>query len=373
MKRFIGHLLDPFVPSDVKEFAQIEELARARALVFLISVNLISSIVSLIGSLTLDLPPTIANTPTRFGLLACLLSYSFALWLFKRTALFNLTANIYAVTVYFTIMTAVLTLSGPDSVYFLLPLFSLPLLVAPIANLPSSLLWTTIITVTPVALNYLNLMAVSTIFSNTWMLACSGIYLTIYIGNDYRDGMSRRLNTERTKFEFAAAHDALTGLSNRTTFDRRLRESIEFCKLHDTKAVLAFIDLDKFKPINDTYGHQAGDIVLSTVADRLRRHLRGLDTVARLGGDEFAILFDQCNAESAAPLIERITATIGEPIHVFDNEFVVTCSIGVVVCPDDGVHPEQLAHKADERMYAAKRKIKHHETCPSPIKTANST
>lgn len=358
MKRFLGRLLDPLVPRDVKEFAQIEELARARALIFLVLINLTSSILSLIASLTLDLPPSVANNPTRVGLTLCLFSYSSALWIFKRTALFNLSANIYAATVFITIMTAVLTLSGPEAIFFLMPLFALPLLVAPIVNLTFSVMWTTLVTVTPLIVSFFNWVTVSPTFTSTWMLACSGIYLTLFIGNEYREGMSRRLNTERTKFEFAAAHDALTGLPNRATFDRRLRESIEFCKLHGTKAVLAYIDLDKFKPINDTYGHQAGDIVLSTVADRLRRHLRGLDTVARLGGDEFAILFDQCDAQDAAQLIARITTTINEPIEVFDHELRVTCSIGVVVCPDDGLHPEQLAHKADEHMYAAKRKTK---------------
>ncbi|MFT3929750.1 MAG: GGDEF domain-containing protein [Spongiibacteraceae bacterium] len=363
MKRLMARIIDPLIPADIQEFAQIEERARARALIFLLLINLMSSVIALIGSLILDLPATVSNNPTRFGLGICLLTYAFALWLFNRTALFNLTANIYAATVYITILTAVLTLSGPETLYFLLPLFSLPLLVAPIANLSSSLLWTTIITITPSAVKYFDLIAVSNIFTGTWMLACSSIFLTIYIGYEYREGMSRRLNTERTRFEFAAAHDALTGLANRTTFDRRLRESIEFCKLHDTKAVLAYIDLDQFKPINDTYGHQAGDIVLSTVADRLRKHLRTLDTVARLGGDEFGILFDQCDTEVATPLIARIAQTINEPIKVFDRELRVSCSIGIVVCPDDGLHPEQLAHKADERMYAAKRKIKNDTAC----------
>lgn len=355
MKRFIARLLDPLVPPDIKEFAQVEELAKARALIFLLLVNLISSVVSLIGGLIIDLPSTMTNNPMRLGLLICTFSYIFALHLFKRTALFNVSANIYAVTVYVTIMTAVLTLSGPDAVFFLLPLFSLPLLVAPIVNLASSILWTTIVAATPFALNSFSQMDVSPIFCGTWVLACSGIFLTLFIGHDYREGMSRRLNSERSKFEFAAAHDSLTGLANRATFDRRLRESIEFCTLHGTKAVLAYIDLDKFKPINDTFGHQAGDIVLSTVAERLRRHVRGLDTVARLGGDEFAILFDQCNNECATPLIARIVEAIKEPIKVFDNELRVNGSIGVVICPDDGLHPEQLSHKADERMYAAKR------------------
>ncbi len=365
MKQSIARLLDPLVPADIKEFAQTEELAKAQALVFLILVNLSTSILSLIGSLSPDLPPAFTSTQARLGFTFCVLSYGLALWIFQRTVLFSLSANIYAATVYLTLMTVVFTLPETESIFFLMPLFALPLLVAPIVNLASSLLWTTLVTVTPVSVNHLGLIAVSPTFSSTWMLACSGIFLTIFIGNEYREGMSRRLNTERTKFEFAAAHDALTGLANRATFDRRLRESIEFCKLQGTQTVLAYIDLDKFKLINDTYGHRAGDIVLSTIADRLRRHLRGLDTVARLGGDEFAILFGQCSAEDAEPLIARITAAIDEPIRVFDNELQVTCSIGVVVCPDDGVHPEQLAHKADERMYAVKRKIRMPDDSPT--------
>ncbi len=355
MIQIITDTLDRLVPADIKEFAQTEELAKARALIFLLLINLLSSFFALLGSLTLTLPATISNNETRIGLLLCLLTYSFALWIFKRTALFGLPAHIYALTVYTAIMTAVLTLPGPDALFFLLPLFALPLLVAPIVNLPSSIAWTTIIAITPLVLRGADIFPVSTIFCGTWVLACSSIFLTLLIGHEYREGMSHRLNTERTRFEFAAAHDALTGLANRATFDRRLRETIDYCKVHGTHAVLAFIDLNKFKPINDTYGHQAGDIVLRTVAERLRRHLRGLDTVARLGGDEFAILFEQCNAARATPLIERIAATINEPMAVFDHQLSVSCSIGIVVCPDDGDNAEQLAHIADERMYAAKR------------------
>ncbi len=355
MQQSVVRILDVLVPPDIKEFEQTEELARARALVFLLLINLLSSILALLGSLAVTLPPAIANNQTRIGLILCTASYFFTLLHFKRTALFTLCGNAYATTAYITILTVTLTLPGPGAVFFVLSLFALPLLVAPIVNHASSIIWTAIVASTPLILNYFGEIEVSQLFRANWILACTGIFLTLYIGHELHEGMSRRLNTERSKFEFAAAHDSLTGLANRSTFEQRLRQSIDLCTLHGSKAVFVYIDLDKFKAINDTYGHQAGDIVLVTVAERLRHLVRRFDTVARLGGDEFAILFDQCSLEGVKHITDRIAEVIKEPITAFNKQLFIDCSIGLVVCPDDGLRPEQLTHKADARMYQAKR------------------
>ena len=357
MKNLILRLLDAMVPADIKEFEQSEELARARALVVLLLVNVLISSMALVASQLEGAMPSELSDVSFAGLGACIAGYVVALWLFRTTGLFGVSGNIYATVAYVTTLFGALALPSQDAMLLILVLLAMPLLVALVANYTSGLVWLIVVAVTPLLMAQFDERAnLSEFLLASWITACVGVLLAIGIGHYYREGIAQRLNSERTRFEFAAAHDALTGLANRATFDRRLRECIEFCTLHGTRAVLAYIDLDYFKPINDTYGHQAGDIVLSTVAERLRHLVRKTDTVARLGGDEFAILFDQCNPEDLAPLLERMAQSVREPIKVFDNQLVVGCSVGVVVCPDDGLHPHQLSHKADERMYDAKRR-----------------
>jgi diguanylate cyclase (GGDEF)-like protein len=170
--------------------------------------------------------------------------------------------------------------------------------------------------------------------------------------------MSQRLIVQCNSLEFAAGHDALTGVANRATFDQHLNDSIEHCKQHGTQVALIYIDLDGFKPINDTYGHHVGDIVLSTVADRLRHLVRRTDIVARLGGDEFAIISAQCDSESIKPVLDRINHVINDAIVVAGKHLQIGCSLGVALCPDDGWSATELVRLADERMYAAKRQAK---------------
>lgn len=359
IKQLLWRVLDSFIPDDIKDFEQSEERARARALVFILWANVLVSLLSALALFaTYDVTPRLGEY-TVFGVALCMLGYSVALWIFKLTGHYVAASNIFASLGYFSTLATMFALPPGDSLALLMVLLALPLLVSLMAGVLSGLLWLGLVAMTPVihillghSNNYSNFYLIS------WGIACSGVLICIYVGHYYREGIVNRLNSERTRFEFAAAHDALTGLSNRGTFDRRLRECIEYCSLHGTKAVLAYIDLDSFKPINDTFGHQAGDIVLIAIADRLRHLVRKTDTVARLGGDEFAILFDQDCPSDLEPLLGRLNQVVAAPIDVFDNRLSVGCSVGVVVCPDDGLHPHQLAHKADERMYDAKRRNK---------------
>jgi diguanylate cyclase (GGDEF)-like protein len=359
IKQVLWRWLDSLIPDDIKDFEQNEELSRARALVFILLSN---ALISLIATLTLfssDLMPTHSSQFFGVGILSCLLGYAIALWVFKHSGNFTISGNIYALVGYLATLAGISVLSSLDALALMMALLALPLLVSLMAGVLSGLLWLGVIVMTPfmqILLGYSD--SYSKFYLVSWGASCAGILISIYVGHYYREGIVSRLNSERTRFEFAAAHDALTGLSNRGTFDRRLRECIEYCSLHGTKAVLAYIDLDSFKPINDTLGHQAGDIVLITIADRLRHLVRKTDTVARLGGDEFAILFDQDCPSDLEPLLQRLNEMVAAPIDVFDNRLSVGCSVGVVVCPDDGLHPHQLAHKADERMYDAKRRNK---------------
>jgi len=153
-----------------------------------------------------------------------------------------------------------------------------------------------------------------------------------------------------------AEHDALTGLPNRILFLDRLHQALATWRRQNARCAVMFLDLDKFKAINDTHGHQAGDIVLREVASRLRACVRRVDTVNRLGGDEFVVLLaDIKGADQAAHVAGAVTQAVARPIDVGGIEVTLSVSIGIALCPDDGVEVEALLHHADVAMYHAKQ------------------
>jgi diguanylate cyclase (GGDEF)-like protein len=129
---------------------------------------------------------------------------------------------------------------------------------------------------------------------------------------------------------YQADHDVLTGLANRRAFDDRLHDQ----RPEDVELSVIYLDLDRFKPINDTYGHSAGDAVLMAVADRLRRGVRCRDLVARLGGDEFAVLRVGLDPAGQRELADRLVAAIGEPIEVEGQHLTVGGSVGLASTAD---------------------------------------
>lgn len=157
---------------------------------------------------------------------------------------------------------------------------------------------------------------------------------------------------------FLALHDPLTGLSNRRLFNEILEHSINTTERRKSIFALLYIDLDQFKPVNDTYGHEAGDIVLKTVAQRLLEDSRDADHIARIGGDEFVIiLHDIGSAANARMVADKLAGTIAEPIVI--SEFIsvqMACSIGISLYPDDGNSADELITHADSVMYYAKSK-----------------
>jgi diguanylate cyclase (GGDEF)-like protein len=157
----------------------------------------------------------------------------------------------------------------------------------------------------------------------------------------------------------AALHDNLTGLPNLTLFNDRLEHGIAQAKRNRWMLAVMFLDLDNFKSINDTYGHQAGDVVLQTVAMRLKQHTRSEDTVSRYGGDEFLYLLTQLHEhKDIAMIAAKILRTIQAPCHVSVRDAIVDpsveASIGIAVFPRDGDSAAVLIKKADEAMYGAK-------------------
>ena len=154
--------------------------------------------------------------------------------------------------------------------------------------------------------------------------------------------------------EHDATHDRLTGLINRWLLEDHIRRSLARGDRHGTSVDVLFIDLDGFKEVNDTLGHEAGDAVLRAVARRLTDNVRATDSVARLGGDEFVVLCEDLDDEGFASLEPRLRATIAEPIATPAGDAVVRASIGrATAAPDDA--PATLLARADSEMYRQKR------------------
>lgn len=160
-------------------------------------------------------------------------------------------------------------------------------------------------------------------------------------------------NSQR-KAEYLAAHDVLTGLPNRVLFQDRLSHALAQARRKREKVALMFIDLDNFKNINDTLGHDIGDELLKQVANRLKQITRDVDTVARLGGDEFTAILTDCNSQSAAYVGQRIIEELSATITIQQRQLYVSASIGIAFYPEDGNDNSSLIKAADTAMYRAK-------------------
>ena len=171
------------------------------------------------------------------------------------------------------------------------------------------------------------------------------------------------IKRNEARISYLAQHDALTGLSNRAHFNEQIEQASAALTGSLRPFTVLMIDLDRFKAINDTLGHAAGDQLLKEVAERIEASTRPADLVARLGGDEFAIIqTGEVGAPSAdeqrraaRALAERILAVVAEPIDLFGKTVQVGASIGIALAPNDGDDPDELLRKADYALYAAKQ------------------
>lgn len=173
----------------------------------------------------------------------------------------------------------------------------------------------------------------------------------VSVSQDITEHKSKHL-----KMEELALRDPLTGLSNRRLFDDRLNQAIQIISYQKRHGIgIIMLDLDHFKNINDTYGHDVGDLLLKEIARKLLLSTRKEDTVSRFGGDEFIILLQDVNKVSdACRVAENILQTLSEPIHIGGHTFSITCSLGVCLAPQDGCIPTQLLKAADIALYQAK-------------------
>ena len=157
------------------------------------------------------------------------------------------------------------------------------------------------------------------------------------------------------KLYFYANHDPLTGLANRVQFESQLKKTIDSAKRRNDKLGILFIDLDKFKEVNDTYGHTIGDMMLKSVTKRLSDSIRSDDFISRLGGDEFVIIASNINEyEGILALASKLSEAIREPIVIDGKVFFMTLSIGIAIYPEHGENSEDLIKHADAAMYEVK-------------------
>ncbi|NOY83938.1 MAG: EAL domain-containing protein [Nitrospirae bacterium] len=177
-------------------------------------------------------------------------------------------------------------------------------------------------------------------------------HTTHYISTG-KDVTARTLSQER--LEFLAYHDLLTHLPNRTLFLERLEQAIKRSRNAGDRLAVLFLDLDRFKNINDTLGHELGDQLLKVIAQHLVKCVRVGDTVARFGGDEFVILLEYSSSQAdVSSIAKKLLDTLLNPIFIQDHELIVTGSLGISVFPKDGDNPNTLIKNADAAMYLAK-------------------
>lgn len=155
--------------------------------------------------------------------------------------------------------------------------------------------------------------------------------------------------------EHLAYHDALTGLANRKLFLDRLTIELARARRKNEHLAVMFMDIDRFKLVNDSLGHAVGDRLLRVTGDRISSCIRATDTLARLGGDEFALLFPACAGEGAGIIAEKILTALREPVRLDDRDLHATGSIGIAVYPEDGVDLDGIMQSADAAMYQAKQ------------------
>lgn len=173
--------------------------------------------------------------------------------------------------------------------------------------------------------------------------------------SDELEELAKAFDEHTLKLQYQAEHDALTALPNRVLFIDRIKENIKTAPRSKNEFAVLFIDLDRFKEVNDSFGHNFGDKLLLIVGKYLKNILRESDSVARMGGDEFTILLNNIeNINAVAFVLDKIMQLFQEPFKIEGHKFYMTCSIGVAIYPLNGATPELLLKNADAAMYKAK-------------------
>jgi diguanylate cyclase (GGDEF)-like protein len=191
------------------------------------------------------------------------------------------------------------------------------------------------------------------------------IIIVLFMYERINNRLRRERDAERARLAHFATHDDLTGLANRRYFTQRLHEACSQSRRNGQQVAVVYIDLNEFKVINDSLGHEAGDKTLQLVAQRLSKILRIQDLLARIGGDEFAIIINPCGTRAeVAELCERLQAAISEPFAIGDSRLNVGASIGTAVYPGEAGDVDEVLKMADIDMYSAKQQRRRRKDDP---------
>lgn len=185
-----------------------------------------------------------------------------------------------------------------------------------------------------------------------WVASWAAMYVSMLI---------EKLDEQKNILKHRSLHDVLTGMPNRALLNDRLQQLIDFNERQIIRFAICFIDLNRFKDVNDTLGHNVGDELLLEVSTRIKKNLRKSDTVARLGGDEFALILRNVGPNKARLITEKILKAIETPIKAGGHKLFISGSMGIAMFPEHGTDVNQLLKNADVAMYAAKRSGSHIE------------
>lgn len=304
------------------------------------------------------------------GLIVPLLIYYWSVpWLLKYTESYYVLANIAVFLAVFIVSSGVALGGGPKvspvNYLFLIPAFMAIVLL----EYKQAIFWTIVVLMSAMGMYYLHFIDfqypryfdhdyILHIEVISWLVGFFGAIGAALLYETMMQRLRNKLENRHDAMKLLATHDPLTKLPNRTLFADRLDSAISHGQRTGQPFALLYIDLDGFKPINDTFGHAYGDWALVEVAKRLTARMRKVDTVARLGGDEFAILMANIgNGETLISLLDSIITSINEPFLIDDTRTAsLSASVGVVLFPEDGDEAQVLQTRADDAMYRAKKK-----------------
>lgn len=371
--------IDSLIPASLKQ--DFYSFYKARILVTII---LIYALVFMAAIVWMYLAPTIAPVGRYAGNIICsasLLGYVVCLLNLRFREAYRSTAHAAIAITSLSVATGVFISGGPIQS----PAITMSLLPSMMAFIlldkRGGLLWTCIImTVHTLAVlahiagvQFIQLLTADMLALQHLahcLLAYSAMVGLMYAVETLNMRLKQERDAEHSRFEHLASHDPLTNLANRLQFDKNLNLAISRSHRNKKSFGLLMIDLDGFKPINDTLGHDAGDIVLQEISLRLRNTVRDIDTVARLGGDEFAIILEDLHTpENIVPVAEKILAALEKPIEQLTEHPVVGASIGITAYPDHAQDKKQLLKLADQTMYQAKKTKNAWKMCSVVVET----
>lgn len=356
-------LLDWFIPLEIRT----DKVQRTRAYI-LVGIILINLCICVMMALFFT---SLSSLGMRAGfgvVLASMVIYSTALIVFRRWHSYVVAGNIAVLAIYVAVLISVLITGGYGESPFMALWIVVPVFVFPMAGSRSGIAWTAIVFIT------MNLLMLAKEFGfTTWQLSdsatlhmleralpivlCFVVVSALVIYERVNLTLYQWLQEERIRFAFKASHDSLTDLPNREEFYSRLDAALRESSQKKAQFALVYVDIDNFKPINDQFGHYAGDKVLKVTAQRLREVLRNTDLASRIGGDEFALILHGIQKRSDIDLaMNKMLYTLAIPIDVGGQEVRVHASAGVAIFPQDSRDMTALCRLADGAMYIAKEK-----------------